>query len=70
MIQLTRLGGQRFLLNADLIELVESTPDSIVTMTTGKKYVVLESLEEVRKRAIHYRQQCFAGPFNREERSI
>ncbi|MBZ5735188.1 flagellar FlbD family protein [Nocardioides sp. TRM66260-LWL] len=47
MITLTRLSGSVFALNSDLIERVESTPDTIITLVDGKKYVVAESVNEV-----------------------
>lgn len=47
MITLTRLSGSVFLLNADLIERVDATPDTVVTLVDGTKYVVTESLAEI-----------------------
>jgi flagellar protein FlbD len=47
MITLTRLSGSVFALNSDLIERVDVTPDTVVTLVDGKKYVVTESLDEV-----------------------
>lgn len=47
MIMLTRISGQQFLLNADLIERVDFTPDTVVTLVDGKKYVVTEHASEV-----------------------
>lgn len=47
MIMLTRISGSRFVLNADLIERVDTTPDTVVTLVDGKKYVVLEDLLDV-----------------------
>ena len=47
MITLTRLSGTVFALNCDLIERVDATPDTVVTLVDGKKYVVAESLEEI-----------------------
>lgn len=47
MILLTRLSGTAFVLNADLIERLDSTPDTVVTLVDGKKYVVAEGLTEV-----------------------
>lgn len=47
MITLTRLSGTVFALNSDLIERVDATPDTVVTLVDGKKYVVCESLEDV-----------------------
>ncbi|GAB6986959.1 flagellar FlbD family protein [Nocardioides pyridinolyticus] len=47
MITLTRLSGSVFALNSDLIERVDATPDTVVTLVDGKKYVVTESLDDV-----------------------
>ena len=47
MITLTRLSGTVFALNSDLIERVDSTPDTVITLVDGKKYVVAESLDDV-----------------------
>ena len=47
MITLTRLSGSKFVLNSDLIERIDCTPDTVVTLVDGKKYVVAESLDEV-----------------------
>lgn len=61
MIAVTRLNGQQFMVNAELVELVESTPDTIVSLTTGKKFMVKETVEEVVARIIQYRRQV--SPF-------
>ena len=47
MIILTRLSGSTFALNADLIERIDATPDTVVTLVDGKKYVVTESMAEI-----------------------
>lgn len=47
MIMLTRLSGSVFVLNADLIERLDCTPDTVVTLVDGKKYVVAEDLAEI-----------------------
>jgi flagellar protein FlbD len=54
MIQLTRLNGQPFVVNADKIRYVESTPDTIVCCENGEKMMVKEPLQEVVRRAIDY----------------
>ena len=54
MIQLTRLNGKAFVVNADKIRYVESTPDTIVCCESGEKLMVKETLTEVMKRAIEY----------------
>lgn len=56
MIRLTRLGGEAFLLNAELIKYVESRPDTFITLTTGDRIVVAESPEEVLREAVEYQQ--------------
>lgn len=50
MIDVTRINNTRFVLNCDLIQTVEETPDTVITLTTGAKYVVKESCEEIKKR--------------------
>ncbi len=47
MISLTRLNGERIALNADLIERAEETPDTVLTLVNGTKYVVAETLDEL-----------------------
>lgn len=57
MIQLTKLNNQVFTLNADAIEIVETTPNTVITMTTGKKFVVKESNGEVIEKVMKYKRQ-------------
>jgi len=57
MIKLTRLDGEQFVLNADLIRYVERRPDTFITLTSGDRLVVAESMDEVIERAVHYQQQ-------------
>jgi len=54
MIQLTRLNGQQFVVNADKIRYIESTPDTIVCCESGEKMMVRETIQEVMRRAIEY----------------
>lgn len=54
MIQLTKLNGQEFVVNAELIRFVESRPDTYVILTTNDRFIVRESMEEVIKRSIDY----------------
>ena len=54
MILLTRLNGSQFVVNADKIRYVESTPDTVVCCDQGERYMVKEALTEVIKRAIEY----------------
>jgi flagellar protein FlbD len=54
MILLTRLNGQQFVMNAEKIRYVESTPDTIVCCESGEKLMVKEPLQEVMRKAIDY----------------
>ena len=54
MIKVTRLGGKELVVNADLIRFVESTPDTIISLTTGEKIMVQEGVDEVIRRVIEY----------------
>lgn len=57
MIKLTRLDGEPFVLNAEMIRYVEKRPDKFITLTTGERIIVGESMDEVVDRAIRYQQQ-------------
>lgn len=54
MIKLTRLNGSVYVLNSDLIETVEATPDTVITTVDGKKYVCRESVDEVIRKVIEF----------------
>jgi len=54
MIKLTRLNGDEFVVNAELIRFVESRPDTYVTLTSADRFIVREPVEEVVKRSIAY----------------
>ncbi|MGD0138937.1 MAG: flagellar FlbD family protein [Tepidisphaeraceae bacterium] len=54
MITLTRLNGQPFVMNAEKIRYLESTPDTVVCCDTGEKMMVRETISEVTRRAIEY----------------
>lgn len=60
MISLTRLSGTTFLLNADLIERVDCTPDTVVTLVDGTKYLVSEPLDDVLAAVVDYRAAIVA----------
>jgi flagellar protein FlbD len=54
MIALTRLNGQQFVINADKIRYLESTPDTLICCDNGEKLMVKEPLNEVMRKAIEY----------------
>ena len=55
MIELTRLNGHKIAVNCDLIRYAEASPDTVLTMVTGEKLIVLESCDVVAALAFHYR---------------
>lgn len=57
MIRLTRLNHMAVYVNAELIEHIETTPDTVISLTTGQKMMVLEPVEEVVERVIAYRRK-------------
>jgi flagellar protein FlbD len=62
MIKLAKLKSQdEFVLNAELIETIEETPDTVVTLTNGKKLIVEESMDEIVRRVMEYRRALFRG---------
>lgn len=61
MVTLTRLAGSVFALNSDLIERVDCTPDTVITLIDGTKYLVREPLEEVVERVRRYRGSVIAA---------
>ena len=61
MIWLTRLNHAQMVLNSDLIEHIDVTPDTVITMTTGQILRVLETAEEVVRRTVQFRRHIFTG---------
>ena len=60
MIKVTRLKAKdEFVLNAELIEMIEETPDTVITLTNGKKLLVEESMEELVRIVMQYRRAIF-----------
>jgi flagellar protein FlbD len=64
MIKITRLNRSPLILNSDLIEHIEATPDTVITLTSGQKYMVLETTEEIIERVVAFRQSLLRNqPF-------
>jgi flagellar protein FlbD len=61
MIRLHRLNGQEVVVNAELIENVESHPDTVIQLATGNKFVVKESVSEVIQRVVEYKKSVYVG---------
>ena len=67
MVELTRLNDRKVVINSDLIESVEETPDTVITLTTGKKIIVKENRQEVRNLVILFRQEINSRIFKKEQ---
>lgn len=61
MIELTRFNDMKFTLNAEIIEFVEETPDTVISLTTGKKIIVKESRQEVVDLVILYKRSIYSN---------
>ena len=59
MIALRRLNNETLMVNPDLIEFLESTPDTVVTLTSGNKFVVRDSMDEVREKIIEFKRRIY-----------
>ena len=57
MIKLSRINGVKFYLNADLIEMIESSPDTVITLHTGKTVMVADSVQQVLRKIICYKRR-------------
>lgn len=64
MIELTRINGIKFSVNPDLIEVIETTPDTVVTLTTGRKLIIKESRQEVKNIVLSYKRDVYANLLN------
>jgi flagellar protein FlbD len=58
MVNLTRLNHSQFILNSDLIEHIQVTPDTLITLTNGHNYLVLERPEEILGQILSFRRAC------------
>lgn len=60
MIEVTKINGVKILVNPHLLETVEETPDTVLTLTTGKKIIVKEGRQEIKNLVKLYRKEIFA----------
>ncbi len=63
MIELTSLNGTRFCINPDMIEEITASPDTVITMNTGRKFIVKETRQEVKSLVLSYKREIFADLF-------
>ncbi|WP_448375216.1 flagellar FlbD family protein [Fervidobacterium sp.] len=67
MIKLTGMNGKEFYLNAEYIEKIEANPDTTITLYNGRKYIVLEPVQEVVNRILDYKKKIFLPPLAGDE---
>lgn len=60
MIELTRMNNSKITVNADLIEMIEETPDTVITLSNGKKLIAKESRQEIRNLVVLYKREIYA----------
>lgn len=63
MIRVHRLNNEEFLINCELIEFAEETPNTVVSMASGRKLVVSESCDELQRLIIEYKRKIFSSNF-------
>lgn len=66
MIFVTKMNNEVVLLNNDLIETIEETPDTVVTLTTGKKFIIKESSKEILQKVIEFKTKIYNGDYDRD----
>lgn len=59
MIELTKLNDIKFSVNPELIEIVETTPDTVITLTTGRKLIVKESRQDIKNLVLSYKRKIY-----------
>lgn len=59
MIYITKLNDREIIINCDLIEFIESTPDTTITMTTGKKLIAKESIDDIIDKIVMYKRKIY-----------
>jgi len=67
MIKLTRINGSSFVLNCDLIENIQETPDTVITTTNDNKYVVAEKPDEIIEKVIEYKSRILSKSYECEK---
>ena len=70
MISVTRFNDSTLIINADLIQTVEETPDTVITLTTGTKFIVKEKSKEIVDKVVEYKRRIFVkSPVNYREQT-
>lgn len=59
MIEVTRINGTKIMINSDIIETMEETPDTVITLTNGHKYIVSEKTSQIRESIVSFRREIY-----------
>ncbi len=59
MVMITKLNGKNIVINCELIETIESLPDTTITMTNGRKFIATQTVDEVIEEIIKYKNKIF-----------
>ncbi len=59
MIEVTRINGTKIMINSDIIEMMEETPDTVITLTNGHKYIVSEKTDQIKESIISFRREIY-----------
>lgn len=70
MIKVRRLNQKEFVINSDLILFIEETPDTVISLTNGNKFVVADSLDEVIEKVIEYKAKIYNFKIKDSERQV
>lgn len=62
MIKVVKINGEEIMINAMLIESIQATPDTVITLTTNKRILVKEQVDEVRDKVIEFYQKIYSVP--------
>ncbi len=68
MIKVTRLNGEEFYINPDIIQYIEKTPDTVITLTNDRKVVIKEDVDVIIQRIAEFKRKIFYFPYGDEER--
>ena len=62
MVKITKFNGKEIMINSDLIEFIETTPDTIITLTTGKKVIVKDKVEDIIEEIVKFKKKIYGLP--------
>jgi flagellar protein FlbD len=70
MIEVSKIGGETCIVNADAIDLIETIPDTVLVLASGKKLLVLDPPAEIVQKIIEYKKKIFLGLPQEAKRSL